>query len=101
MVRLIVAFILTLACGIAAAQPYPSKPVRMIIPCPPGRSNDVIGGAIAVQLAERLGQGVVIDNRGGAGGIIGIDAAMKSPADGYTLLLISVALPMTVALGRL
>jgi tripartite-type tricarboxylate transporter receptor subunit TctC len=101
MVRLIVAFILTLACGIAAAQPYPSKPVRMIIPFPPGGSNDVIGRAIAVQLAQRLGQGVVIDNRGGAGGIIGIDAAMKSPADGYTLLLISVALPMTVALGRL
>jgi tripartite-type tricarboxylate transporter receptor subunit TctC len=101
MVRLIVAFILTLVCGIAAAQPYPSKPVRMIIPFPPGGSNDVIGRAIAVQLAQRLGQGVVIDNRGGAGGIIGIDAAMKSPADGYTLLLISVALPMTVALGRL
>src|SRR5688572_24495124 len=97
MVRLIVAFILTLACSIAAAQPYPSKPVRMIIPFPPGGSNDEIGRAIAVQLAQRLGQGVVVDNRGGAGGIIGIDAAMKSPADGYTLLLISVALPMTVA----
>ena len=101
MMRPIVAFILALACGIAAAQPYPSKPVRMIIPFPPGGSNDVIGRAIAAQLAERLGQGVVIDNRGGAGGIIGIDAAMKAPADGYTLLLISEALPMTVALGRL
>jgi tripartite-type tricarboxylate transporter receptor subunit TctC len=87
--------------GLAQAQPYPAKPLKMIIPFPPGGSNDVIGRAIGTQLAERLGQGVIVDNRGGAGGIIGIDAAAKSPADGYTLLLISTTLPMTVALGRL
>src|SRR5688572_33186216 len=96
LVSVLLAFV---AC--AHAQPYPAKPLRLIIPFPPGGSNDVIGRAIGAQLAERLGQGVVIDNRGGAGGIIGVDAAMKSPADGYTLLLISVAVPMTVALGRL
>ena len=101
MMRFIILLALALVSGVAAAQAYPSKPVRMIIPFPPGGSNDVIGRAIATQLGERLGQGVVIDNRGGAGGIIGVDAAMKSPADGYTLLLISVAMPMTVALGRL
>ena len=83
------------------AQAYPAKPLRMIIPFPPGGSNDVIGRAIGTQLGEKLGQGVVIDNRGGAGGIIGIEAAMKSPPDGYTLLLISTTLPMSVALGRL
>jgi tripartite-type tricarboxylate transporter receptor subunit TctC len=85
----------------AHAQPYPAKPVRLIIPFPPGGSNDVIGRAIGAQLGDRLGQGVIIDNRGGAGGIIGIDAAAKAPADGYTLLLISTTLPMSVALGRL
>jgi tripartite-type tricarboxylate transporter receptor subunit TctC len=101
MVRLICGLVFTLLSAVALAQPYPSRPVKMIIPFPPGGSNDVIGRAIGAQLAERLGQGVVVDNRGGAGGIIGIDAAMKSPADGYTILLISVAVPMTVALGRL
>ena len=90
-----------LLCGLAQAQPYPAKPLRMIIPFPPGGSNDVIGRAVGAQLAERLGQGVIVDNRGGAGGIIGIDAAAKSPPDGYTLLLISTTLSMTVALGRL
>jgi tripartite-type tricarboxylate transporter receptor subunit TctC len=99
--RLVVACLLLLITGIAQAQAYPSKPLKLIIPFPPGGSNDVIGRAIGAQLAERLGQGVVIDNRGGAGGVIGIDAAAKSPADGYTLLLISVSLPMTIALGRL
>ena len=101
MTRLLVALLFGVLSAAAQAQTFPSKPLRMIIPFPPGGSNDVIGRAIAAQLAERLGQGVIIDNRGGAGGVIGIDAAAKSPADGYTLLLISVALPMTVALGRL
>ena len=99
--RLPLVFLLLLFSSLAAAQQYPAKPLRLIIPFPPGGSNDVIGRAVGAQLAERLGQGVIIDNRGGAGGIIGIDAAAKSPADGYTLLLISTTLPMTVALGRL
>jgi tripartite-type tricarboxylate transporter receptor subunit TctC len=70
---------------------WPSKPIRLIIPFPPGGSNDVVGRIIAAQLSARLGVGVVADNRGGAGGLIGTDIAAKSPADGYTLLLISVA----------
>jgi len=98
--RLMALILVALATGVHA-QPYPAKPVKLIIPFPPGGSNDVIGRAVGAQLAERLGQGVVIDNRGGAGGIIGIDAAAKSPADGYTLLLISTTLPMSVALERL
>jgi tripartite-type tricarboxylate transporter receptor subunit TctC len=75
----------------AAAQTYPSKPIRMIIPFPPGGSNDVVGRMIAFQLSERLGQQVVVDNQGGAGGIIGTEAVARASADGYTLLLISVA----------
>ena len=70
----------------AAAQDYPSKPVRLIIPFPPGGSNDVVGRMIAIQLSERLGKQVVVDNRGGAGGIIGTDLVAKAAADGYTLL---------------
>src|ERR1700731_2403428 len=75
----------------AAAQDYPSKPVRLIIPFPPGGSNDVVGRMIALQLSDRLGKQVVVDNRGGAGGIIGTEAAANSPRDGYTLLIISIA----------
>jgi tripartite-type tricarboxylate transporter receptor subunit TctC len=73
------------------AQDYPSKPVRLIIPFPPGGSNDVVGRMIALQLSDRLGKQVVVDNRGGAGGVIGTEAAANSLPDGYTLLIISIA----------
>jgi tripartite-type tricarboxylate transporter receptor subunit TctC len=75
----------------AAAQNYPDKPVRLIIPFPPGGSNDVVGRMVAQQLSERLGKQVVVDNRAGAGGVNGTEAASKATPDGYTLLLISIA----------
>ena len=98
--------LLSLCCSrcsppLSLAQPYPNKPVRLIIPFPPGGSNDVVGRAIGQQLAERLGQGVVIDNRGGAGGMIGTNEAAKAAPDGYTLLLISTAFPTSIAFNRL
>ena len=96
--RLLCGLLFALASGIAQAQAYPAKPVRLIIPFPPGGSNDLVGRAIAAQLGERLGQSVIIDNRGGGGGTIGINAAAKSPADGYTLLLVSVGYPVSIAL---
>jgi tripartite-type tricarboxylate transporter receptor subunit TctC len=96
--RLLVGLLWALCSALAAAQPYPAKPVRMIIPFPPGGSNDLIGRAISVQLGERLGQSILIDNRGGGGGTIGINTAAKSPADGYTLLLTSVGWPVSIAL---
>src|SRR6202162_5914104 len=74
-----------------AAQDYPSKPVRLIIPFPPGGSNDVVGRMIALQLSDRPGKQVVVDNRGGAGGVIGSEAAANALPDGYTLLVISIA----------
>ena len=86
-----IAGILLALATAAAAQDYPSKPVRLIIPFPPGGSNDVVGRMIAIQLSERLGKQVVVDNRGGAGGIIGTEAAANAPHDGYTLLIISIA----------
>jgi tripartite-type tricarboxylate transporter receptor subunit TctC len=76
----------------AAAQDYPTKPVRLIIPFPPGGSNDVVGRMIATHLGEKLGKQVVVENRGaGAGGVVGTDVAAKAPPDGYTLLVISLA----------
>jgi tripartite-type tricarboxylate transporter receptor subunit TctC len=93
--------VLGLLSTVAFGQAYPSKAVRLIIPFPPGGSNDVVGRVIATQLSERLGQSVVVDNRGGAGGTIGINAAAKSPADGYTLLLLSVGYPVSIALNAM
>ncbi|HZT63691.1 MAG TPA: tripartite tricarboxylate transporter substrate binding protein [Burkholderiales bacterium] len=77
--------------GAALAQTYPTKPIRMVIPFPPGGSNDVVGRMIAFQLSDRIGKSVVVDNQGGAGGIIGTEAVARAAPDGYTLLLISVA----------
>jgi tripartite-type tricarboxylate transporter receptor subunit TctC len=75
----------------AVAEDYPARPVRLIIPFPAGGSNDVVGRLVAAYLGERFGRQMVVDNRSGAGGVIGTEAAAKSPPDGYTLLLISMA----------
>ena len=99
--KALLALLLAALSSLALAQTYPSKPVRLIIPFPPGGSNDVVGRAIGQQLGERLGHSVVIDNRGGAGGIIGTNEAAKAAPDGYTLLLISVAFPTSIAFNRL
>ena len=74
----IVVCAVALCFGTAAAQSYPTKAVRLIIPFPPGGSNDIVGRFIGTKLSERLGKQVVPDNRGGAGGVIGTEAAAKS-----------------------
>ena len=71
----------------AGAQSYPAKPVRMVIPIAPGGGTDIVGRMIAQKLTEALGQQFVVDNRPGAGGIIGSEAVAKAPPDGYTVLL--------------
>ncbi len=81
------ALLLLAACaGGALAQSYPSRPIRLVIPFPPGGTNELLGRVISTKLQERWGQPVVMENRPGAGGNIGADAVAKSAPDGYTLL---------------
>jgi tripartite-type tricarboxylate transporter receptor subunit TctC len=89
---LVAAGVLMAWTATAAAQAdYPNRPVRLIIPFPPGGSNDVVGRLVATHLGDKLGKQVVVDNRGGAGGVVGTEALSKAPADGYTLGVISIA----------
>src|SRR6188768_2655853 len=73
----------------ASAQGYPNKPIRMIVPFPPGGGVDFVGRVVGQKLAERIGQQVAIDNRAGANGIVGLQALMASPPDGYTIAAVS------------
>lgn len=79
--------LLALAGGAFAQAQYPVKPMRMIIPYPPGGGTDILGRPIAKLLGDKLGQQVLIDNRGGASGMVGAEIAARSPADGYTILM--------------
>jgi tripartite-type tricarboxylate transporter receptor subunit TctC len=82
----------------AAAQTYPVKPVRLIVPFAPGGSTDIMGRILGLKLTEAWGQQVVVDNRAGAGTIIGTEIAVNSPPDGYTLLLANIALALNPGL---
>src|SRR5262245_45488642 len=73
------------ASGAFGQDGYPVKPVRLIIPYPPGGGSDIIGRILAEKLSEQLGRQVIPDNRGGASTVIGAELAAKAPADGYTL----------------
>ena len=88
--RLLPLVFAAVATGVAA-QDYPTKPIRMLIPFPPGGGSDVAGRVVAAALSERLGRQVIVDNRPGAGGIIGTELAANAPKDGYTLLMVSLA----------
>lgn len=98
-------FAVTLALGVisgaaAQAQNYPTKPIRLIVPFPPGGGTDVVARSVAQKLGASVGQQVIIDNRGGAAGNIGTELAARAAADGYTLLLVSGTQAVNAALFR-
>jgi tripartite-type tricarboxylate transporter receptor subunit TctC len=82
-----IAAVLALQAGSLQAQTYPAKPVRVMVPFPPGGSTDIVARIVAQKLSTQLGQPMVIENRGGAGGTLGTAVVAKAPADGYTLVI--------------
>lgn len=97
MKRIIAAAALSVLAGLAAAQStYPNRPIRMIVPWPPGQATDLVGRLVAQRMSEIFGFQVIADNRSGAGGQIGTDLAAKATPDGYTLLAASAG-PVTIS----
>ena len=97
--RVVLAAVAALVTTGASAQAYPTKPVRVVIPFPPGGTLDTLGRALAQKLSEQMGQQFVVENKAGGNGIIGADLVAKAPADGYTLLFNAstfVTAPMTM-----
>jgi tripartite-type tricarboxylate transporter receptor subunit TctC len=98
--RIALVAVACLVTATAGAQEYPSKPLRLVVGFPPGGSADVMGRFMAQKLTENLGQQVVVENRPGAGSMIGNEFVAKQPADGYTLLLVTGAYPVQAAMVR-
>ena len=76
-----------IGAGAASAQTWPAKPVRMVVPWPPGGANDILGRELAEHMTRLLGQQVIVDNRGGANGVIGAEAVARAAPDGYTFMM--------------
>ncbi|MFM9979348.1 MAG: Bug family tripartite tricarboxylate transporter substrate binding protein, partial [Burkholderiales bacterium] len=87
MTRLAAGLLMAATLTTAFAQGYPNKPIRMIVPWPPTGTVDILGRTLGQKLGDLLGQSIVIDNRGGANGMIGTDMAAKAAPDGYTILV--------------
>lgn len=81
--------------AVVQSQTYPSKPIRLVLPFPPGAPSDLVGRTIGQKLGEQMGQNLVPDNRAGAGGSVGLSMVAKAPADGYTLMVTSPAIALT------
>src|SRR5713226_1415785 len=97
--RLLASFFILIFSTVALAQEsYPSRPLRFILPFPPGGGTDILGRLIAERLAANLGQPVVTENRGGAGGNVGAEAAARSAPDGYTIVLVAPSLAISPSL---
>src|SRR3989442_12336301 len=83
--------VLLAASGVQAQQRYPSKPIRLIVPFAPGGGTDIVARMLAQKLSESFGASVVVDNRPGAAGTIGTEAAVRANPDGYTMIMVSAA----------
>ena len=92
--------LLTLAACPALAQQYPTKPVRVVVPFAPGGGSDITARQFSNKLSEYLGQQFVVDNRGGAGGLIGMEQTAKAPPDGYTIMMMSGSFSATSAVQQ-
>ena len=88
------------ATPLHAQTGYPNRPIRLIVPYPPGAGTDIIARTVGQKLGETLGQQIVVDNRGGGGGVIGADAGAKAPPDGYTMVLVTSTFAMTPTLQK-
>src|SRR5687767_6479037 len=100
MLRILVACIAVIIAGLASAQSYPSRQVRIVVPFPPGGTSDILARTIGARLSEPLGQPVVVENRPGAGGNIAADHVAKSPPDGYTLIMGTSSLAISQSLYK-
>ena len=89
---------IVMAAGPSQAQTYPTKPVRLILPFPPGGPSDILGRALSQKLSEQLGQQVIVDNRPGAGGNLGLELTAKAPPDGHTVVLSSPLISLSPSL---
>jgi tripartite-type tricarboxylate transporter receptor subunit TctC len=96
--RFLLAALLSFATAASAQDAWPSRPIRFILPFPPGGGTDILGRLIAERLSAHLGQPVVAENRGGAGGNVGTEAAAKSAPDGYTIVLVAPSLAISPTL---
>src|SRR5687768_1381171 len=76
-----------LCCGVASAQSYPAKTVRVVVPWPPGGSNDIVARIVTQKLTDLVGQQFIVDNRGGASGTIGAESVARAAPDGYTIMI--------------
>jgi len=85
--KLILSFVLSWICGLTIAQNYPNKPIKLIVPFPPGGPTDIVARPLAQMLGESMKQSIIVENKGGAGGSVAADFVAKSPPDGYTIMV--------------
>ena len=98
--RAFIASLLLLVTAAAVAQAYPTRPIRLVVPFAPGGGNDIVGRILAEALTPVLGQTVIVENRAGAGSVLGVDLAAKATPDGYTMLMANIALAFNAALYK-